>query len=211
MAKRVSDETKIYVAEMLEKGCTYKQISQDLGVSNMVIADIKREFFGVDKMRNATVAGNKFDGLLLRTNTNKFVGTCRVKGGKFEKKVFVANNARDAIAMWEEWKEPIVEENKPAIYNPPIEIAPVRTKNIEHNEKENLEVIVMPKTEKTETAETIYILAFGNPKVPNYFTDLNEGKKVAELLNYALHYADVDTNGLKYNVIGVEPYSQKVE
>ena len=192
----VSDEKKLYVAEMLEKGCTYKQISQDLGVSNQVIANIKREFYGADKMKRSIVAGDKFNGLLQAIGDNQFVGTCRVKGGKFEKKRFTAKNSREAIKMWEAWKEELMAENKPVIDNSPIEVTPVRAQNIQTHEKE-----------LKEPMSTIYILAFGSPKVPNYFTDLNEAKKVAELLNYALHYADVDTNGLKYNVIGVEPYT----
>ena len=33
------------------------------------------------------------------------------------------------------------------------------------------------------------------------------GSVIFNFLTNAIHYADVDTNGLQYNVIGVEPYT----
>ncbi len=192
----ISDEKKLYVAEMLEKGCTYKQISQDLGVSNQVIANIKREFYGADKMKRSIVAGDKFNGLLQANGNNQFVGTCRVKGGKFEKKRFMAYSRQEAAKLYNEWKEELMAENQPVIDNPPITVTPVRAQNIQ-----------TPKEEPKESTGAVYILAFGNPKLASYFTDLNEAVKVAELLNYGLRCADVETRGLKYNVIGVEPYT----
>lgn len=64
MGKELSDEKKLYIVEMLEKGCTYRQISADLGISNGTIAAVKREFFGEDKMQRSIVAGDKFIGVV---------------------------------------------------------------------------------------------------------------------------------------------------
>ena len=92
--KRTSEEQKLYIAEMLEKGCTYRQIKNDLGVSNMTIAAVKKEFYGADKMQRSIVAGDKFNGLLQAIGDKQFVGTCRVKSGKFERKRFTAKDSR---------------------------------------------------------------------------------------------------------------------
>lgn len=198
MPTRVSDEKKLYICEMLEKGCTYKQISQDLGVSNQVIANIKREFYGDDSMKKSIVAGDKFNGLLTASGMNQFVGTCRV-GAKFEKKRFNANNSREAKKLWEAWKEEILSQGKATIKNPPIEVTRV-PKAIPAKTATRKEVIKMSNPKPQETADHIYILAVGTPKLANWFADEKQAKDAMAAANKALEFAGVD---IRYSVIEV--------
>lgn len=157
MGKELSDEKKLYIVEMLEKGCTYKQISADLGISNGTIAAVKREFFGDDKMRKSIVAGDKFHGLLECVGKNQFKGSVRVKGGKFETKRFITSSRQEAEKLWNEWKEEVLKDQAPIIANPPIVVTRGNNKysyTPTHPTDENREVtkVAIPKKEGIATA-----------------------------------------------------------
>lgn len=224
LAKGISDEKKLYVVEMLEKGCTYRQIGQDLGVSNQVIADIKREFFGDDKMRKSIVAGDKFNGLLECVGKNQFKGSVRVKGGKFETKRFIASSSQEAKKLWEKWKDEILEDLAPEITNPPIVVTRANGKTYvpTHPTDRNQEVIkvAVPKKEEPkveEVAETsnipnlipsepIYLLTLDNPRIAGYLYDEDAARKLMGMLNYALEASGVS---IRYNVVPVKYYDKE--
>lgn len=221
LAKGISDEKKLYVVEMLEKGCTYRQISQDLGVSNQVIADIKREFFGDDKMRKSIVAGDKFNGLLECVGKNQFKGSVRVKGGKFETKRFTTSNRQEAEKLWNEWKEEVLKDQAPEITNPPIVVTRGNNKhsyvptNPTDRNHEIIEVEI-PKIEEAKVEDApmvadggpdsedfhpIYLLAIGDPRIAGYSYDEEDARKMMRVLNFALETAGVDA---RYNVIQID-------
>ena len=224
LAKGISDEKKLYVVEMLEKGCTYRQISQDLGVSNQVIANIKREFFGDDKMRKSIVAGDKFNGLLECVGKNQFKGSVRVKGGKFETKRFITSSRQEAEKLWNEWKEEVLKDQAPVIENPPIVVTRANGKTYvpTHPTDRNHDIIEVeiPKKEEPkveEVAETsnipqfipsepLYLLTLDNPRIAGYLYDENAARKLMNMLNYALEASGVS---IRYNVVPVKYYDKE--
>lgn len=225
LASGISDEKKLYIAEMLEKGCTYRQISQDLGVSNQTIADAKREFFGGDDMQRSIVAGDKFNGLLECVGKNQFKGSVRVKGGKFKTKRFTTASRQEAEKLWNEWKEEILKNEAPVIDNPPLIAARGNNKHSyvpnttdsnstpikrSYISTETPNLIEIPKKEETENEEEfrpIYLLTVGEPRIAGYSYDEAQARKMMDLLNYALETADVD---VRYSVIQVSPKNADV-
>lgn len=224
MGKELSDEKKLYIVEMLEKGCTYKQISADLGISNGRIAAVKREFFGDDKMRKSIVAVDKFHGLLECVGKNQFKGSVRVKGGKFETKRFTTSSRQEAEKLWNEWKEEVLKDNAPAIDNPPIVVTRANEKtyvptNPTDRNHDIIEVEIPKKEEPNveEVAETsnipnlipsqpIYLLTLDNPRIAGYLYDEDNARKLMRMLNYALEASGVS---IRYNVVPVKYYDKE--
>lgn len=222
--KGISDEKKLYIVEMLEKGCTYKQISADLGISNGTIAAVKREFFGEDKMKRSIVAGDKFHGLLECVGKNQFKGSVRVQGGKFETKRFNTSSRQEAEKLWNEWKEEVLKDKAPAIDNPPIVVTRANGKTYvpTHPTDSNHEVIkvAVPKKEEPkveEVAETsnipslipsepIYLLTLDNPRIAGYLYNEDAARKLMGMLNYALEASGVS---IRYNVVPVKYYDKE--
>lgn len=211
--KGISDEKKLYIVEMLEKGCTYKQISADLGISNGTIAAVKREFFGDDKMRKSIVAGDKFHGLLECVGKNQFKGSVRVKGGKFEAKRFTTSSRQEAEKLWNEWKEEVLKDKAPAIDNPPIVVTRANGKTYvpTHPTDRNHDIIEVeiPKNEEPKVEEkpgTIYLLTLDNPRIAGYLYDEDAARKLMGMLNYALEASGVS---IRYNVIPVKYYDKE--
>lgn len=204
---KLSDEKKLYIAEMLEKGCTYQQIKNDMHVSGSTIAAVKKEFYGKDDdVKKAIIAGDKFNGLLECVGSNQYVGSCRVQGGKFKKRRFNCNNSAEAKKQWEAWKDELHAEEKP-VNNTPIEVKPMR-KPVTVNEPEVVtkpEIVTTPAVESTVSRNTvvkhIYVLAVGNPKLAGWFVDARKAHKAMEAANKALEFAGVD---VRYSVMEVE-------
>lgn len=211
--KGISDEKKLYIVEMLEKGCTYKQISQDLGLSNGTIAAVKREFFGDDKMRKSIVAGDKFHGLLECAGKNQFKGSVRVKGGKFETKRFTTSSRQEAEKLWNEWKEEVLKDKAPSIDNPPIVVTRGNGKTYvpTHPTDRNHEVIkvAVPKNDEPKAEEepgTLYLLTLDNPRIAGYLYNEDDARKLMGMLNYALEASGVS---IRYNVVPVKYYDKE--
>ena len=61
---RISDEKKLYICEMLEKGCTYQQIKTDLHVAGSTISAVKKEFYKEDDA--VAITKDELDKLLRR-------------------------------------------------------------------------------------------------------------------------------------------------
>lgn len=213
---KLSDEKKLYICEMLEKGCTYKQISADLKVSGSTISAVKKEFYGKDNdVKKAIIAGDKFNGLLECVGSNQYVGSCRVHGGKFKKRRFNCNGSAEAKKQWEAWKDEIHAEEKP-VNNTPIEVKPMRKtplhpEGVSYNaqykyENENYNEIVTTDSVQPNNANEIYILAVGDPKIAGSFATYDEAAQAAEIANNALEFAGVD---IRYKVLKVLPYGTK--
>lgn len=220
---KLSDEKKLYIAEMLEKGCTYQQIKNDMHVSGSTIAAVKREFYGKDDdVKKAIVAGDKFNGLLECVGSNQYVGSCRVQGGKFKKRRFNCNGSSEAKKQWEAWKDELLAEEKP-VNNSPIEVKPMRKtplhpEGVSYNAQykdDNAIVtqVAIPKDSAVVTAPVepnnaneIYILAVGDPKIAGSFATYDEAEQAAEIANNALEFAGVD---IRYKVLKVLPYGTK--
>ena len=209
MANKLSDETKLYICEMLEKGCTYRQICADVKVSPSTISAVKKEFYGEDDaVKKSIVAGDKFNGLLECTGANQYVGTCRVQGGKFKKRRFNCNNSAEAKKQWEEWKDELHAEEKPA-NNTPIEVKPMRKtpshpEGVSYNSQYRDENAIV--TQVAIPKNRVYILAVGEPKIAGSFATYDEAAKAAEIANNALEFAGVD---IRYTVVKVLPYGTK--
>lgn len=204
---KLSDEKKLYIAEMLEKGCTYQQIKNDAHVSNSTIAAVKKEFYGKDDaVKKAIIAGDKFNGLLECVGSNQYVGSCRVQGGKFKKRRFNCGNSTEAKKQWEAWKDEIHAEEKP-VNNTPIEVKPMR-KPVTVNEPVvvTTPAIVTTAPVQPDNANEIYILAVGEPKIAGSFATYDEAAQAAEIANNALEFAGVD---IRYKVLKVLPYGTK--
>lgn len=204
---KLSDEKKLYIAEMLEKGCTYQQIKNDAHVSGSTIAAVKKEFYGKDDaVKKSIVAGDKFNGILECVGSNQYVGTCRVQGGKFKKRRFNCNNSTEAKKQWEEWKDELHAEEKP-VNNTPIEVKPMR-KPVTVNEPEVVTkpAIVTTAPVQPNNANEIYILAVGEPKIAGSFATYDEAVQAAVIANNALEFAGVD---IRYSVLKVLPYGTK--
>jgi len=213
MAKELSDEKKLYIVEMLEKGCTYKQISADLGISNGTIAAVKREFFGEDKMKRSIVAGDKFNGLLECVGKNQFKGSVRIKGGKFETKRFTTSSRQEAENLWNEWKEEVLKDQSPIIANPPIVVTRANGKTYvpTHPTDRNHDIIEVeiPKKEEAKVEEapgTLYLLSLDNPRIAGYLYDEDAARKLMGLLNDALEATGL---ALRYNVVPVKYYDKE--
>ena len=204
---KLSDEKKLYIAEMLEKGCTYQQIKNDAHVSNSTIAAVKKEFYGKDDaVKKAIIAGDKFNGLLECVGSNQYVGSCRVQGGKFKKRRFNCGNSTEAKKQWEAWKDEIHAEEKP-VNNTPIEVKTMR-KPVTVNEPV---VVTAPSIAgvvpvEANNANEIYILAVGEPKIAGSFATYDEAAQAAVIANNALEFAGVD---IRYKVLKVLPYGTK--
>lgn len=204
---KLSDEKKLYIAEMLEKGCTYQQIKNDAHVSNSTIAAVKKEFYGKDDaVKKAIIAGDKFNGLLECVGSNQYVGSCRVQGGKFKKRRFNCSNSTEAKKQWEAWKDEIHAEEKP-VNNTPIEVKTMR-KPVTVSEPVVVTTPAIVKTPPVETKQSdeIYILAVGEPKIAGSFTSYEEASQAALIANNALEFAGVD---IRYSVLKVLPYGTK--
>lgn len=218
---KLTDEKKLYICEMLEKGCTYKQISADLKVSGSTIAAVKKEFYGKDNdVKKAIIAGDKFNGLLECVGSNQYVGSCRVQGGKFKKRRFNCGNSTEAKKQWEAWKDELHAEEKP-VNNTPIEVKPIRKtplhpEGVSYNAQyrdENAIVtqVAIPKDStvvpvEPNNANEIYILAVGEPKIAGSFATYDEAAQAALIANNALEFAGVD---IRYKVLKVLPYGTK--
>lgn len=221
MPNKLSDEKKLYICEMLEKGCTYRQIGQDLGVSPSTISAVKKEFYGKDDdVKKAIVAGDKFNGLLECVGSNQYVGSCRVQGGKFKKRRFNCNGSSEAKKQWEAWKDEVHAEEKPVL-NTPIEVKPMRKtqlhpEGVSYNAQykdDNAIVtqVAIPNNVTTapvqlNNANEIYILAVGEPKIAGSFATYDEAEQAAIIANNALEFAGVD---IRYKVLKVLPYGTK--
>lgn len=203
---KLSDEKKLYICEMLEKGCTYQQIKNDMHVSGSTIAAVKREFYGKDDdVKKAIVAGDKFNGLLECVGSNQYVGSCRVRGGKFKKRRFNCSNSTEAKKQWEAWKDELLAEEKP-VNNTPIEVKPMR-KPVTVNEPVVVTTPAILKTPvETNQSNEIYILAVGEPKIAGSFATYDEASQAAVIANNALEFAGVD---IRYKVLKVLPYGTK--
>lgn len=203
---KLSDEKKLYIAEMLEKGCTYQQIKNDMHVSGSTIAAVKKEFYGKDDdVKKSIVAVDKFNGLLECVGSNQYVGSCRVQGGKFKKRRFNCNGSSEAKKQWEAWKDELHAEEKP-INNTPIEVKPMR-KPVTVNEPVVVTAPAILKTPvETNQSNEIYILAVGEPKIAGSFTTYDEAAQAALIANNALEFAGVD---IRYKVLKVLPYGTK--
>lgn len=210
---KLSDEKKLYIAEMLEKGCTYQQIKNDMHVSGSTIAAVKKEFYGKDDdVKRAIVAGDKFNGLLECVGSNQYVGSCRVQGGKFKKRRFNCNGSAEAKKQWEAWKEELRAEEKP-VNNTPIEVKPMRKPVTAQllQATNDTTVVTTPAIVKTQSVENeqpgeIYILAVGEPKIAGSFATYDEAEQAAIIANNALEFAGVD---IRYKVLKVLPYGTK--
>ena len=203
---KLSDEKKLYICEMLEKGCTYQQIKNDMHVSGSTIAAVKREFYGKDDdVKKVIVAGDKFNGLLECVGSNQYVGSCRVQGGKFKKRRFNCNGSAEAKKQWEAWKDELHAEEKP-VNNTPIEVKPMR-KTVTVNEPVVVTTPAILKTPvETNQSNEIYILAVGEPKIAGSFATYDEASQAAVIANNALEFAGVD---IRYKVLKVLPYGTK--
>lgn len=203
---KLTDEKKLYICEMLEKGCTYKQISADLKISGSTISAVKKEFYGKDDdVKKSIVAGDKFNGLLECVGSNQYVGSCRVQGGKFKKRRFNCSNSTEAKKQWEAWKDELHAEEKP-VNNSPIEVKPMRKPVVNEPVVVTTPAIVTtPPVESTVPQKTIvkhiYVLAVGNPKLAGWFLDENKARQAMEAANRALEFAGVD---IQYSVVDVE-------
>lgn len=204
---KLSDEKKLYIAEMLEKGCTYQQIKNDMHVSGSTIAAVKKEFYGKDDdVKRAIIAGDKFNGVLECVGSNQYVGSCRVQGGKFKKRRFNCNGSSEAKKQWEAWKDELHAEEKP-VNNTPIEVKPMR-KPVSVNEPivVTTPAIVTTAPVQPNNANEIYILAVGEPKIAGSFATYDEAVQAAVIANNALEFAGVD---IRYSVLKVLPYGTK--
>lgn len=215
MGKELSDEKKLYIVEMLEKGCTYKQISADLGISNGTIAAVKREFFGDDKMRKSIVAGDKFHGLLECVGKNQFKGSVRVKGGKFETKRFITSSRQEAEKLWNEWKEEVLKDRAPVIDNPPIVVTRNNKRSYITNpptdRNDDIIEIPIPNKEGADAEEErrpIYLLVVGDPRIAGYSYDEEHARKMMGVLNYALQTAGVD---IRYSVAEIKCFPKNAD
>lgn len=206
---KLSDEKKLYICEMLEKGCTYQQIKNDMHVSGSTIAAVKKEFYGKDDdVKKAIIAGDKFNGLLEcvgSNGSNQYVGSCRVQGGKFKKCRFNCNGSSEAKKQWEAWKDELHAEEKP-INNTPIEVKPMRKTIINEPVVVTTPEIVTTAPVETNNANEIYILAVGDPKIVGSFATYDEAVQAAVIANNALEFAGVD---IRYKVLKVLPYGTK--
>lgn len=203
---KISDEKKLYIAEMLEKGCTYQQIKNDVHVSGSTIAAVKKEFYGKDDdVKRAIVAGDKFNGLLECVGSNQYVGSCRVQGGKFKKRRFNCGNSTEAKKQWEAWKDELHAEEKP-VNNTPIEVKPMRKPVVNEPVIVTTPAIVTTAPMQPNNANEIYILAVGDPKIAGSFATYDEAAQAAVIANNALEFAGVD---IRYKVLKVLPYGTK--
>jgi len=206
MARKLSDEQKLYICEMLEKGCTYRQICADAKVSPSTISAVKKEFYGKDDdVKKAIIAGDKFNGILECVGSNQYVGTCRVQGGKFKKRRFYCNNSTEAKNQWEEWKDELHAEEKP-VNNTPIEVKPMRKPVVKEPTVVTTPAIVSTSPVPPNNANEIYILAVGDPKIAGSFATYDEAVQAATIANNALEFAGVD---IRYSVLKVLPYGSK--
>lgn len=227
---RISDEKKLYICELLEQGCTYRQIKQDAHVSASTIAAVKKEFYGKDDdVKKAIVAGDKFNGLLECVGSNQYAGSCRVHGGKFKRRRFNCSNSAEAIKQWEVWKDSL-HSKETKVDKTPIEVKPMRKPPLHPEEADynarykdddaivtqvaipnNPTVDATPAIVSTSpvppnNANEIYILAVGEPKIAGSFSSYEEAAQTALIANNALEFAGLS---IRYKVLKVLPYGTK--
>ena len=215
---RIPDEKKLYICELLEQGCTYRQIKQDAHVSASTIAAVKKEFYGKDDdVKKAIVAGDKFNGLLECVGSNQYAGSCRVQGGKFKRRRFNCSNSAEAIKQWEVWKDSL-HSKETKVDKTPIEVKPMRkpvnvneptvvtTPAIPETPVETIPAILKAPTVETTQPSEIYILAVGEPKIAGSFSSYEEAAQTALIANNALEFAGLS---IRYTVLKVLPYGTK--
>ncbi len=176
----ISDDLKLDICELIEKGLPRTQIARDLHICPATVSRVKKELYGKDiRSMDTVVAGNKKYGTLTATGPNHYVGTCLVKG-KMKRKHFNVCGSKEAIQQWEEWKKKF-DEN----------VVPVEMFNSDESEE---------TVEKTPVINTncVYILAVGNPKIAGWFENEAEAKRAMNAANKALEFAGVD---IRYSVV----------
>jgi hypothetical protein len=178
-----SDELKLDIMELIEKGMPERQIAKDLNTSQSTVHRVKKEFYGKDiRSMDKVIAGDKHNGTLTAVGPNHYVGTCLVHG-KMKKRHFNICGSKDAIDAWEEWKSSLITPKPVAVTN---EI--------------KIEEPVMTNTTNAEAPKNsdIYILAVGTPKIAAFFDNEEKAREAMHIANKALEFAGVD---IRYSVI----------
>lgn len=100
----LTDERKLDILELVEKGVPHRQIAKDLHCSTTTVRKVRDEFYGGGPMAETIIAGNKYDGQLVSVSSDRYSGTCRGQNGRMKKKTFKCASSKEAIRRWEEWK-----------------------------------------------------------------------------------------------------------
>lgn len=190
-----SDELKLDILELIEKGVPQKQISKDLHTSLSTISRVKKEFYGKDiRSMDRVIAGNKKTGTLTAVGPNHYVGTCLVRG-KMKKRHFNICGSKDAINAWEKWKASL---NTPKPVT--IELNDPKPVTVTNDIKIEEPVMANMEAEAPKNSD-LYILAVGTPKIAAWFDDEEKAREAMHIANKALEFAGVD---VRYSVLPVK-------
>lgn len=145
------------------------------------------------------LAGSVANGTLTCIGPSKYEGTCRLRNGKFERKLFKVSDLSTAKSMWENWCLRIR-----SVYELDM--------NAEHREPEpNAAEGTAAKDAKTERVEPpstqcgrIYCIMATGGEPFRYTTDPDKALAVCEVLQDAAKAAGLPT---EYNVSEVEPWT----
>ena len=172
----LTDEEKLRIVELLEKGEERETIAKKVGVSKASVYRVRSEFYGKDiRSMDTVIAGDKTNGTLTCTGPNHYVGTCLVKGGKMKKRHFSVQGSDNAKAQWETWKA-----------------------SLHDNCVAKKEEVSMANNDEPKTmVNNIYILAVGNPQIMGWFVDERQAAETMRTANEALKFAGVD---IRYSV-----------
>lgn len=188
-----SDELKLDILELIEKGVPQKQIAKDLHASISTVCRVKKEFYGKDiRSMDKVIAGDKHNGTLTAVGPNHYVGTCLVRG-KMKKRHFNICGSKDAINAWEKWKSSLITPK-------PVNIELSIPKPVTVTNEIKIEEPVMANAEAPKNSD-LYILAVGTPKIAAWFDDEEKAREAMHIANKALEFAGVD---VRYSVLPVK-------
>ena len=193
----ITDDQKLEICELLEQGVPKREIARRLKVSEATVFRVRNEMYGKEvTSMDCIIAGDKKHGILTATGPGHYIGTCLAANGKMKKRHFNCRNSREAIELWDAWKERI----SSGVSFTPLPDSPATTIAIPTS-------VDIPEEEtmpNTTDDQFIYVLAVGTPKIAGYFSDVEEARKAMRDANRALDFAGI--NDISYSVVTVEQY-----
>lgn len=108
-------EQKEKIYHLHTMGVEHEEIADQFGISAFTVSRCVSRQREAERERRerrvseVVVAGDKKNGRLVSTGTNKFEGTCLIKG-KMKRHSFTASNANAAEEQWEQWRTRLKDE-----------------------------------------------------------------------------------------------------
>ena len=206
----LTDDIKLDICELIEKGLPAKDIARQLHISVHSVSRVKQDFYGKEHGMGMVIAGDKKHGTLTHESGTTYIGTCLTSNGRMKKRRFIAQNSREAEEKWTQWKNDC-NGNK-------YSLATNSSKPKEEpvaDETDSVPVLTMKDGNlKIGLKTPIYILVIDDEHVVStigysqnivgYFVSQSEAEKVA---NTANHFVARVTHSHPYKVVEVRPYS----